>query len=367
MRRGQSGSAVAESKFMRAQIAGFLVNIIGAIAISGIASAQIYVADAGNKRVGEYSMSGAAVNASLISGFNAPGSEGPLDVAIAGTNLYVLSIIFNGADGIGTIGKYNLDGTVVNASLITNITGYPQNLAISDTNIFVASGNSGVIGKYTTSGATINASLITGLNGPEQMAISGTNLFVAVFQGRTIAEYTTAGATVNPLLITNLGQVNGVAISGTNLFTAETSARRIGKYTTTGTVIANALISNLGSPRVLAISGTNLFVTDDSGNKVGEYGFSGTTNNATLISGLLFPYGIAVAPTFQSITPTNSAVILTWNAIEGRNYQVQYKTNLTQPGWINFLGPIMATTVTASASNHISVDPQRFYRVLFLP
>src|SRR4051812_48109148 len=108
---------------MKAKTICLLVKTLGFFALSGIASAQIYVADFGNKRVGEYSMNGAAINPSLIT-FGA-GSDGPLDVAVAGTNLYVLSSFYNGFDGIGTVGKYNLNGSVVNAALITNITGFP--------------------------------------------------------------------------------------------------------------------------------------------------------------------------------------------------------------------------------------------------
>jgi hypothetical protein len=345
----------------------WLFKIVALVAFAGVASAQLYVADPGHKRVSAYSPNGTPINISFIAGFD-PASEGPTDVEVAGTNIYVLSTLYTNGDGFGTISKYNLDGSVVNATLITNISGYPQNFTVSGTNIFVSSGNSGVIGKYSTSGATINSNLITGLTGgPEKIAIVGTNLFVAIFGDHKIGKYTTDGAAINPSFITGLGQCNGLAISGTNLFTVETSTGRIGKYSTEGATINSLFINGLISPRNMAILGTNLFVTDDFYNRVGVYTLSGAPINSTLITNLLYAFGIAAAPTFQSITPGNSSVALTWNTVEGHTYQLQYTTNLTQPRWANFLSPTTAVSVAASASNNITGDPQRFFRVLTLP
>jgi len=64
--------------------------------------------------------------------------------------------------GNGTIGEYGLDGSVVNASLITGL-DFPNSIAISGNDMFVVNYLSGIIGEYTTSGATVNASLITGM------------------------------------------------------------------------------------------------------------------------------------------------------------------------------------------------------------
>jgi hypothetical protein len=47
-------------------------------------------------------------------------------------------------------------------------------------------------------------------------------------------------------------------------------------------------------------------------------------------------------------------------------YQVQYKTNLLQTNWINLGNAITATNVTATATNLIGSDPQRFYRLQLL-
>ena len=58
---------------------------------------------------------------------------------------------------------------------------------------------------------------------------------------------------------------------------------------------------------------------------------------------------------------------LTWSALVGQQFQVQYKTNWIQADWINLGDPIPATATTMTASAAISPDPQRFYRVLIVP
>jgi hypothetical protein len=51
--------------------------------------------------------------------------------------------------------------------------------------------------------------------------------------------------------------------------------------------------------------------------------------------------------------------------VTGLVYQVQYKTNLLQTGWINLGKPLIATSGTLSVSdtNAFNLSPQRFYRV----
>jgi len=71
-------------------------------------------------------------------------------------------------------------------------------------------------------------------------------------------------------------------------------------------------------------------------------------------------------PLFKSITPNGGALLLTWSAVAGRLYQLQYKTVLTQTNWNNLGTAITATNITASASD-VLIDSQRFYRVVLLP
>ncbi len=79
---------------------------------------------------------------------------------------------FNGPNpGAGSIGEYNLDGSVVNAALISGMDD-PIDLAILGNNLFVLDHANKSIGEYdATSGATINSHLVTGLSDPFGIAV----------------------------------------------------------------------------------------------------------------------------------------------------------------------------------------------------
>jgi hypothetical protein len=73
------------------------------------------------------------------------------------------------------------------------------------------------------------------------------------------------------------------------------------------------------------------------------------------------------APVFQGVTLANSAVTLTWSALPGLAYQVQYTTNLAVGVWNNIGSPVTATNATLTLSDVQPPDPQRFYRVVPSP
>jgi len=96
----------------------------------------------------------------------------------------------------------------------------PAGIAISGNNLYIANYESGTIGEYGLNGSPVNASLISGLHDPNGIAISGNNLFVAENQlfeafenNGTIGEYTTSGTTVNATLIAGLTGLTSIAIS----------------------------------------------------------------------------------------------------------------------------------------------------------
>ena len=58
----------------------------------------------------------------------------------------------------------------MNASLVSGLNA-PGGIAVSGSTLFVTNTNSGTIGEYTTSGATVNASLVSGLPSPQGIAV----------------------------------------------------------------------------------------------------------------------------------------------------------------------------------------------------
>jgi len=67
------------------------------------------------------------------------------------------------------------------------------------------------------------------------------------------------------------------------------------------------------------------------------------------------------------VTLANGAITLTWTAVPGLAYQVQYTTNLAAGVWDNLGSPATVANATLTVSEVQPPDPQRFYRVVFSP
>ncbi len=72
-------------------------------------------------------------------------------------------------------------------------------------------------------------------------------------------------------------------------------------------------------------------------------------------------------PKIQSVTQANGQVTLTWDAIAGRSYRVQYKDDLNQSAWTDLTGDIIAVSSSAAKTDSSGMVAQRFYRILALP
>jgi len=60
-------------------------------------------------------------------------------------------------------------------------------------------------------------------------------------------------------------------------------------------------------------------------------------------------------------------IMLTWSAVRGHTYQVEFKTNFTSSPWMNVTN-VIAGTCTTTAPDCIAVDSvPRFYRVVLMP
>jgi len=119
----------------------------------------------------------------------------------------------------------------------------------------------------------------------------------------------------------------------------------------------NARITGLQS-NVLAIAGVLL---SDAGN----YQVI-VTNGCGAATSAVATLAIVAPPVLQAMTQTDGTITLAWSATAGQTYQVQYKTDLTQPDWTNLLA-VTATNSTAAASDVLNSSPQRFYRTIWLP
>jgi hypothetical protein len=85
----------------------------------------------------------------------------------------------------------------------------------------------------------------------------------------------------------------------------------------------------------------------------------GQTNSgpATVSIGVCNPIQIT------SVAVSNTVLTVTWNAIVGRQYRLQYKDNWVEGDWTEIEPGVIATGVTATETNAIDAVLQRFYRV----
>jgi hypothetical protein len=71
-------------------------------------------------------------------------------------------------------------------------------------------------------------------------------------------------------------------------------------------------------------------------------------------------------PEIESVVLTDGIAAITWSAIKGGTYQVQYKDDLSATNWNELSTTVSANGGTATATNAVGNVPQRFYRVLLL-
>jgi uncharacterized repeat protein (TIGR03803 family) len=99
------------------------------------------------------------------------------------------------------------------------------------------------------------------------------------------------------------------------------------------------------------------------GNLYGVAEFGGAGGNGTLFELILAD----PAPVLLSVQPTNNAVELSWSAVAGRIYQLQFSSNLAQHVWSNVGLPAAATGSIVVAIDPSPLVARRFYRVAMLP
>ena len=129
-------------------------------------------------------------------------------VTVLAPSLACGNIFINGADPSnidnGIIGEYTNSGATVNASLVSGFDAQ-EAMAVSGSDLFVVQDGPnnapygpffGGVSEYTTSGALVNASLVSGLDGPQGIALSGSNLFVT---GEGVVEYNASGVLIQLL------------------------------------------------------------------------------------------------------------------------------------------------------------------------
>jgi hypothetical protein len=224
-------------------VSGLLFPTGIAVGGAGLFVAQWSI-NTGHSTVGQYTISGTVVSTSLISGLLYPQR-----LTISGNRLFVVDW------NLPYISQYTTDGTLVNGYFIHGLNGSIA-MTVSGGKIYIADSNR--IGVYSMDGTAINASLITGLAAPPTgIAIDGNYIYVSEannngIQGR-VAKYTIDGALVNGSLIGSFDDYSAIAVDGGALFVANYGNGTIGKYHLDGTVVNRTLISGVGATCMIVV------------------------------------------------------------------------------------------------------------------
>ena len=108
-------------------------------------------------------------------------------------------------------------------------------------------------------------------------------------------------------------------------------------------------------------AGTNTITTIVTDN--GQPPLSATNSFQVIVN----PVSTNNPPAIQSIVASGGNIVLTWSAVSGDNYQVQYKTNITDATWTPIVPNLTASGPTLSLTNAIGSAPQQFFRIVLVP
>jgi Peptidase C10 family/Spi protease inhibitor/Carboxypeptidase regulatory-like domain/NHL repeat len=345
---------------------GSAARFNGPYGIAVDASGNVYVADTSNHTIRELVQSGTYWNVTTILG----------SAGSSGTN-----------NGIGGAARLR----------------YPMGVATDNSgNLFVADEGNQTIRKAVFSAGNWNVSTIAGFashsgtndgtnylakfNGPYSVAADNSGrVFVADYYNNCIRQITPNGSN---WVVTTIGvsSANGGSTDG---------AANVARFKYPTSIVAapdgNLYVADSGNNTIRRIAPTGLGWTVFT--VAGLAGNSGSVDGTGSTARLNTPFGIAVDASTNLyisdasndtirgpapvLTPVPSVVNLfklvaartltiTWNAVAGHTYQVQYKTNLSQSVW-NVYTNITAGNWTGSVSLNVAADPQRFYRVIPAP
>lgn len=83
--------------------------------------------------------------------------------------------------------------------------------------------------------------------------------------------------------------------------------------------------------------------------------------------GTVFRLSLPLPPVIKSVQRSNDALLLSWSAVAGQSYRVQYSTNLSLTNWHNLGNATLATNGVMSATDSGLTDAMRMYRIALLP
>ena len=326
---------------------------------------------------------------------------------------------FSGDGGMATNAKISsVFGLAVDAAGNCFIADWSNNrIRKVDTNGIISTvAGTGSFGFSGDGGAATNAAIQL----PESVAFdSAGNLFIANFLHRirkvdTNGIISTVAGNGNPAysgdggIATNasLNLPEAVTVDSTgNIFIADTGNERIRRVGTNGiiaTVAGNGTLGFAGDggagnnaefsvPRGLAVDvAGNVYSADMGNNRIRKLAYvdhadqpSFTLTNVTTtslgnnysviitsasgsVTSSVVTVDLQLPPITPAFTSSNGTFNFIWSAVSNLTYQLQYTLDLSSTNWTDLGSPITATNSSASTTDIIGSDAQRFYRVMLV-
>jgi len=323
---------------------------------------NVFVSDTGNQTIRKLTSSGGKWIVSTIAGL--AGTKGTTDGTGSRFNLPMgLAVdnsgnIFIADEGNHNIRKLTSAGTIWIASTIAGSGNYGSSDGTNNNaqfgqpygitgdnagNIYVADEYNHTIRKLSPSGLNWVTTTIAGSSG--NSGSTDGNGSAARFKQPTGITAGTDGS----LYVADNGNntIRRITLIGTNwtVFTVAGLSGNSGSIDGYGTNI------RLNGPFGIAVDlNTNIYVSDSLNNTI-----RGSSIPNTPVPSLVH---------LAKLDTTSYTV--SWNAVAGRAYQLQYKTNLSQSTWIN-LSNITPVKWTGVISLPVGFERQRYYRVIPAP
>jgi len=234
--------------------------------------------------------------------------------------------------------------------------------------VFKAGTNGGLdslVSFASTNGATPNGGLVWGLDGN----LYGTTTGGGTANVGTVFKVTTAGvlSSLYSFSTNGSGGYNphaGLTLGADGKFYGTTYN---GGSQTNGTIFSVTPDGNVS----FLFSFTNQLTggSPDAGLTVGTDGnfYGVTTTGGAQGYGTVFRIGVPMAPAAYAAAQVGNSFVCSWKAVAGQTYQPEFSTALDGTGWTSLGNPILATNGTASVSDPLGANTQRFYRVHVLP
>jgi uncharacterized repeat protein (TIGR03803 family) len=92
-----------------------------------------------------------------------------------------------------------------------------------------------------------------------------------------------------------------------------------------------------------------------------------TSEGGSHYSGNIFRLSLPLAPGLQKPVVIGDGITLTWSAVAGQTYQVEYCSDTFSADWIGLGSAMAATNGVMSVCDTIGPEPRRFYRVVLVP